>query len=155
MAELTEVMQQKGDENILNNIRIGKCSEDNVKQLQMRKIHIENVHPDATLLFTENSPKDNYNASKIGQLCHLEIKIESIDVFPDSTSMHLQTSLSSRSSSTNAGLSSLMKLKKGVRIMITSNINLADRLINGQFGVVFDFAYIDSSITTVYVKLDD
>ena len=28
-------------------------------------------------------------------------------------------------------------------------------MINGQFGVVFDFAYIDSSITKVYVKLDD
>ena len=39
--------------------------------------------------------------------------------------------------------------------MIKSNIDLADRLINGQFGVVFDFAYIDSSITKVYVKLDD
>ena len=92
MAELTEKMRQKGDENfvnILNNIRIGKCSEDNVKQLQMRKIPIENVHPDATLLFAENSPKDDYNASKIGQLNHLEIKIESIDVFPDSTPVHL------------------------------------------------------------------
>ena len=95
-VELTEVMRQKGDENfvnILNNIRIGKCSEDNVKQLQMRKIPIENVHPDATLLFTENSLKDDYNASKIGQLNHLEIKIESIDVFPDSTPIHLQTSM--------------------------------------------------------------
>ena len=39
--------------------------------------------------------------------------------------------------------------------MITSNINLADSLINDQFGVVFDFPYIDSSVTKVYVKLDD
>ena len=39
--------------------------------------------------------------------------------------------------------------------MITSNINLADRLINDQFGVVFDFPYIVSSVTKVYVKLDD
>ena len=85
MAELTEVKRQKGDENfvnILNNTRIGKCSEDNVRQLQMRKIPIENVHPDATLLLAENAPKDDYNASKIGQLNHFEIKIESIDVFP-------------------------------------------------------------------------
>ena len=84
MAELTEVKRQKGDENfvnILNNTRIGKCSEDNVRQLQMRKIPIENVHPDATLLLAENAPKDDYNASKIGQLNHFEIKIESIDVF--------------------------------------------------------------------------
>ena len=69
--------------------------------------------------------------------------------------MHLQTSLFSRSSSTTGGLSSLLKLKKGVRIMIISNIDLADRFINGHIGVVFDFAYIDSSITKVYVKLDD
>ena len=61
--------------------------------------------------------------AKIGQLNHLEIKIGSIDVFPDSTAMHLQTSLSSSSSSTTGGLSSLLKLKKGVRIMITSNID--------------------------------
>ena len=77
MAELTEVIQQKGDENflcILNNICIGKCPENSVKQIQLRKIPIENVHPDATLLLAENSPKDDYSASKIGQLNHLEIK---------------------------------------------------------------------------------
>ena len=39
--------------------------------------------------------------------------------------------------------------------MITSNIDLADRLINDLFVVVLDFAYLDSSITKVYVKLDD
>ena len=39
--------------------------------------------------------------------------------------------------------------------MITSNVDLADCLINGQFRVVFDFPYINSSITKVYVKLDD
>ena len=57
--------------------------------------------------------------------------------------MHLQTSLSSSSSSTTAGLSSLLKRKIGACIMITLNTDLADCLINGQFGVVFDFAYID------------
>ena len=154
MAELTEVMWQKGDENfvyVLNNIRI----EDNANQIQMRKMLIKNLHPDDTLSFAEKSPKDDHNASKIDHLNHLEIKIESIDVFTDSTPMHLQTSLSSRSSSTTVGLSSLLKLKKGVCIMITSNIDLADRLLNGQFGLMFDFAYINSSITKVYVKLDD
>ena len=63
--------------------------------------------------------------------------------------MHLQTSLSARSSGTTAGLSSILKLKKVVSIMIASNIDLAGRLTNGQFGVVFDFAYIDSSITKI------
>ena len=63
--------------------------------------------------------------------------------------MNLQTSLSAGSSGTTAGLSSILKLKKVVSIMIASNIDLADRLTNGQFGVVFDFAYIDSSITKI------
>ena len=48
MAELTEVMWQKGDKyfvNIPNNIRI----EDNANQIQMRKILIGNVHSDVTL----------------------------------------------------------------------------------------------------------
>ena len=26
----------------------------------MKKIPVENVHPDATLMFAENSPKDDY-----------------------------------------------------------------------------------------------
>ena len=39
--------------------------------------------------------------------------------------------------------------------MITSNIDLAARLINDLFVIVLDFAYLDSSITKVYVKLDD
>ena len=39
--------------------------------------------------------------------------------------------------------------------MTTSNINLNDHLVNGQFWVVFEFGCIDSSITKVYVKLDD
>ena len=39
--------------------------------------------------------------------------------------------------------------------MIKSNIDLSDRLINGQFGLVFDFGYASSSITKVYLKLND
>ena len=123
MAELTEPMQQKGDEdfvNIFNNIPIDECSEENAKQFQMIRIPIQNVHLDATLLLAENYPEDDYIASKIAQLNYLEMKIESTGVFPDSTPMHLQTSLCSRSSGTTAGLSSLLKLEKIVRIMITS-----------------------------------
>ena len=41
----------------------------------MRKIPTKNVHHDATLLFAENSPTDDYNVNKIGKLNHLEIKI--------------------------------------------------------------------------------
>ena len=39
--------------------------------------------------------------------------------------------------------------------MITSNIDLNDRLINYQFGIVLDFVYVSSLITKVYLKLDE
>ena len=39
--------------------------------------------------------------------------------------------------------------------MITSNIDLSDRLTNIQFGIVFNVGYVNSSITKAYLKLDD
>ena len=70
----------------------------------MRKITIRNAHPHATSVFAEDSPKDDYSGCEIGQLNRFEVKIDDIDVFPDGTPIHLQTSLSSRSFSTSEGL---------------------------------------------------
>ena len=39
--------------------------------------------------------------------------------------------------------------------MIKTNLDLNDRSINGQFGTVYDFGFINSSITKVYLKLND
>ena len=39
--------------------------------------------------------------------------------------------------------------------MLTSNLDIADRLINGQLDTVFDFKYSVGTITKIYVKLDD
>ena len=50
-------------------------------------------------MFVENSPKNYYNACKIDQLNHFEVILDAT-VFPHSTPIHLQTSLSLESSST-------------------------------------------------------
>ena len=39
--------------------------------------------------------------------------------------------------------------------MIAAHIDLNDRLVNGQFGKVYDFGFISSSITKFYLELDD
>ena len=70
----------------------------------MRKTAIKNAHPHAISVFAEDSAKDDYSGCEIGQLNHFEVKIDDIDVFPDGTPIHSQTSLSSRSFSTTAGL---------------------------------------------------
>ena len=158
MAQFTEVIRQKGDKTfigLLNNISVGESYEDNMEQLQLRKIDLNSVPLDATVIFAENKLKDGYNAYKLSQLNHFEIKVEAIDLFPGTVPIHLQTSLSSRSYSGTAGLPLCLKLQKGAPVMIISNIDSSDGLDNGQFGIVFDFGYLSSSITKVYLKLDD
>ena len=96
MVELTEMMQQKRDENFIDlryNTRVGKCSKDKVKQLQMRKIPTRNKHRHFTIMFAKSSLEDDYNACKTVQLNHFEVKIDAIDIFSDSTPIHLQTSI--------------------------------------------------------------
>ena len=39
--------------------------------------------------------------------------------------------------------------------MITTNMDLNDRLIKSQFEIVYDFGFLNSSITNVYLKFDD
>ena len=64
MAVLTEVMTQRGYQiftDLLNNIPVVQCSNDNKIQLQERKINIKNSPPDATLIYAENKANDDYN----------------------------------------------------------------------------------------------
>ena len=68
-----------------------------MKQLQLRKIDLNSVPLDATVIFAKNKPKDEYNACKLNQLNHFKIKVKIIDLFPDTIPIHLQASLSSRS----------------------------------------------------------
>ena len=99
------------------------------------------------LILVKNKPRDGYNAQKLNQSNYFEFKIEVIDGFLDAMLIHLQTSLFSRSCRVTAGLSWYLKLKKGLCIMIVSNVDITDGLINDQFGIVCHFGYIDSSIT--------
>ena len=39
--------------------------------------------------------------------------------------------------------------------MLTSNLDIAHRLINGQLDTVFDFKFSGGTITKIYVKFDD
>ena len=146
-------MRQKEDEtfiDVLDNIRVGECSEDNVKQIPLRKIDLNSVPLYATVIFAKNKPKDEYNTWKLNQLNHFEIKVEAIDFFSDTIPIHLQILLSSRSCSATAGFPLFLKLKKVARVLFTSNVDLSDRLINGFYP-----RHVSSSVTKVCLKLDD
>ena len=53
------------------------------------------------------------------------------------------------------GLAKLLKLKIGVKVMLTVNVDMQDRRINGQTGNAKHIEFVQSSIHKVYVKFSD
>ena len=43
-------------------------------------------------------------------------------------------------------------LKKGVRVMLTVNIDLSDQLVNGQLGTVDNIVFTESGILEIYIN---
>ena len=82
-----------------------------MKQLQLKKTDLNSVSPDATVIFANNKPKNEYDACTLSHLNHFEIKVEVVNFLRDIMPIYLQTSLSSRSCSAAAGLPLSLKLK--------------------------------------------
>ena len=53
------------------------------------------------------------------------------------------------------GLAAELTLKVGARVMLVSNIDIDDRLINGQLGTVTNFKSCNEQIEVIYIKFDD
>ena len=159
MCELTEVMRQSGDAefiNLLNNVRIGKPTEADFQLLKSRYANIESIDQNTTLLFAENSIKHDYNHLQLQKLsCLPSVEIEAIDEYPENISSGLKNNFQQLSQDKTAGLAQNVVLKKQARIMLTANIDISDRLINGQLGTIFDFEHNEGNITKIYLKLDD
>ena len=61
-----------------------------------------------------------------------------------------------RNQSETGGLASMLQIKVNARIMLTVNIDISDRLINGQIGTVKHISNdVNSHVSKVYVEFDD
>ena len=52
-------------------------------------------------------------------------------------------------------LASVLSLKVGVQVMLTLNIDLEDRLVNGLVGKVIYLRYVNDEVKVTYVKFND
>ena len=50
---------------------------------------------------------------------------------------------------------SQLKLKIGAQVMLTSNLDIDDRLVNGLVGTVKQIKYKNNEVSVVYVKFND
>ena len=162
IAELTEVMRQRGDFqfiDLLNQVRIGELNEQNVNLLKSRFILKDSArYPvQAIHIFAENAPANQHNQQMLEQLDTPLVQILAIDEFPreaEISNIDL-TWIKNAKLSETGGLTYNLEIKVGARVMITRNIDISDKLINGQVGTVSFIKLRASTVVAIYVKLDD
>ena len=88
--------------------------------------------------------------------CELYI-IEANDKIPDNCKYPLaliQTAQNQKQTNTGR-LAKLLKLKIGAKVMLIVNIDIQDRLINGQTGVIRHIEFAEGSAHKVHIKFSD
>ena len=83
--------------------------------------------------------------------------IDAIDHLPKCIFLSEEERVSLRATKTagTGNLSSQLELKIGARVRLINNIDISDRLINGQIGVVKYTKLVAGKLTKIYVSFDD
>ena len=162
MAELAEVMRQKGDTRViemLNKIRVGDV-DDAVQSLLISRLAVQKEvsYPIDTLhLFAENTSADAQNKFMINQLNSECVLVKAIDKFPVNL-VFSETDyefIKNTKLSVTGNLAYSLELKIGAKVMLTCNIDIEVHLINGQIGTVCHFMSNHQQVLRIYVKFDD
>ena len=158
VVELIEIMRQRGDLefiSFLKKIRVGVGE----KILLSRFIAKDNpAYPKHALhMFAENKPSVDYNELMLNEILGEVISINAIDEVPQE--IHLsdkQTeTIRARKIGDTENQASVLNLKVGAQVMLTINIDLEDRLVNGLVGKVMYLRYVSDEFKVIYVKFND
>ena len=117
----------------------------------------ENYPKDALHMYAENEPAMKRNNAALnglpGELC----TIETDEKIPGNCKYTLATSQAAQNQkqTNTGGLAKFLKLKIGAKVMLTVNLDIQDRLINGQTGNISHVEFAHGSVRKVYVKFSD
>ena len=158
MIELTEVMRQRGDSpfsELLCRVRTNSCTSDDIDTLKSRIIPSDAVnYPTQALhVYRLNVDVDSRNSLMLDNLApqSAQYTIKARDARAGQTTHICLSSLSDRRSETG-GLHSTLKLAIGARVMLTTNVDVSDGLVNGARGEVVHVIVNNSEITSVLVS---
>ena len=157
MCELTEVVRQKDPVfvNLLNNCRIGDITDNDINILKSR--HIDNFpsYPnDIIHLYAENANVASHNNAMLEKLHTASYSIAAVDKLPPGVSC-INSLISNKSQMQLSGLATIFKIKVGALCMVTQNIDLEDRLINGQIGTIVHIKFFDGKPSILYIRFMD
>ena len=162
MHELTQVMRQRGDpafSELLCRVRTNTCTDDDVKILKSREIAADsaNYPTQALHVYRLNADVDERNSHMLDSIApqSAQFAIKAIDSVAGQTSHISLISLSDKRSETG-GLHGTLKLAIGARVMLTTNVDVSDGLVNGARGEVVHIVTNNSSeVTSILVKFDN
>ena len=156
IVELDEVMRQKEDKffiDVLNKIRVADVDSNIVKVLKSRFVNLDdhNYPEQALHIFPEDGSVSAHNLMMLNKLPGDLFATDTIPCISGFTQCQIMATQSRRQSE-SGGLARLLTLKLESKVMLTVNIDIQDRLINGQMGV---FEIVENAISTIFIKFDD
>ena len=107
-------------------------------------------------MFAENKPSVDYNELMLNEIGEV-ISINAIDEVPqeiDLSDKQAET-IRARKIGDTGNFASVLNLKVGAQVMLTINIDLEDRLVNGLVGKVMYLRYVNNEANVIYVKFND
>ena len=112
---------------------------------------------DALHIWTENVRVNEYNNKRLEQLSSPLFILKANDQYPSQVTQKDINTVLSKARSDTGGLDFEIKIKEGARVMLTTNIDIADRLINGQMGTAMKINVnkLTQKPSVIYIKFDD
>ena len=161
--KLVEIMRQKEDQSfieLLNRLRVAQHTEADIHTIQFRAVDVneKNNYPLNELhVWAENKPVMDYNNQRLEEILKPLHVLKAVDQYPKNVSRHEIERVLSKGRSYTGGLDLEVSIKEGARVMLTNNVDISDRLINGQLGTVARILVneVTQKPTIVYVKFDD
>ena len=141
MIELPEIMPQRDDNlfaEILNRMRKGTVTDNDCNILLSRVIKPtdKNYPHNALHIFAENHPTDNHNNLMLQLIDKLIATLISHDHYPPHTPQHDIDQTLSKNCNELGGLDYRIDIKEGAKVMLTTNLDADDHLINAQIGKI-------------------
>ena len=152
-------MRQRGNDkfiDLLNHVRTAEL-DNNVSLLKSKPKRPSDTYPkDALHIFAENAPANTHNMIMLNSTDSELYKIKAFDNIPKNVGSSKIEQTLNRSQSETSGIAGALELKVNARIMVTVNIDLDDRLVNGQLGTVKHILKDKKgTVTKIYVAFDD
>lgn len=162
MIELDEVMRQRGDTQfieLLCRMRTAQCTSEDFDVLKTRIVKPDspNYPNEALHVYRLNKDVDYRNDLMLNRLASKDDQyfIEASDSIAGQT-RHIDLSRLSNKRSDTGGLHAVLKIAIGARVMLTTNVNVSDGLVNGARGVVVDIVCnANDKVTNILVVFDN